>query len=269
MTIWQCLGGLVYTGANLAESTLDAFAGVGGKWIAPVVYNDDAAGPRNLELLPHLHELCAARGIRLGGWFNGTGGDPLKDAAAIAELAGKHGLELAILDLEAAYHYPDGNADLQPRLVAELRRLRPALELGVSTNGLDSSAIWNGRILEPPRSFYDLRIRALPQCYSSYYLRDGHTAPDQIMKWLKANGHLDGNFADATAPNGRGVPLSYVHPTIEATGVEGSQLADELLRLELARVYGLTPGFSLYTLERVPSADWPRLAAVRGRLYLG
>ena len=61
---------------------------------------------------------------------------------------------------------------------------------------------------------------------------------------------------------------SYIHPTIEVTGMEGADLAGELADLETAKQYGLTPGFSIYLLENCPYGDFDLLANVRGSLYL-
>lgn len=264
-TIFQQLGGLVYTYANLGN--LDKFYNAGGRWIAPVVYGDDVAGPYNLSKLGELQALCKNR-ITVGGWFNGFGHDPISDASAISSIATKNNLTLILLDLEAAYQYPQGNADLMPLLVREVRKKLPTANIIVSTNGLNSASIWNGRTLSPQQSFFDLGIRVAPQWYSAYYLKDNHTEPVTNMSWLKAHASSDGNFADKTAPNGRGVPLSYIHPTLEVTGLEGSSLSDEIARTKQSKKYGFTTGISIYTLENAPDSDFALLQAEKGNLFL-
>lgn len=219
-TVWQRLGAFVVTAENLSDDQIAAFAGAGGSWIAPVIYGDQVSGPWNIA---HLEELKAraarfkvtgtTRPVEVFGWFNCYGGDPAVDAAAIARLVRDHRLTLAILDLEAAYEYPDGNAGLMPPLVAATRGWLPNTELGVSTNGLNNAKIWNGRTLSPQRSFADLKVRVLPQSYSWMAAQDGSTRFDTNMKWLKEHGATDGNFADATALNGRGVPLCVTPET--------------------------------------------------------
>jgi hypothetical protein len=264
---WTALGALVYTGENLSDDTLDHFVWAGGRWITPVIFNDDTAGPGNLALLPHWQE----RGdIMVGGWFNGVGGDPVVDAQSIGTLVNTHRLPLAVLDLEAAYQYPRGDANLMPVLVYELRKRQPGLLIGVSTNGLNGSMIWNGRTLPAPngrKTMYDLGVRLLPQwCYGPAYT-GCWVDPVCNMTWLKEKGPTDGNMARKGVPS-RAVPLSYVHPTVEGTGIEGADLAAGLEKLKAARKYGLTLGLSYYTLERAPASDLELLASVRGTLYV-
>lgn len=274
-TIWQRLGAFVATGENLTDDRISAFATAGGSWLCPVVYGDDASGPWNLAHLDDLARRAASfktvgtkRGVQVGAWCNCFGGDPQTDARRIAQIVTDHRLRLCILDLEAAYQYPQGNADLMPQLVAAVRHLLPTVNLAVSTNGLNNSMIWNGRTLTPPRSFFDLGVRILPQWYEWMAAVDPSTRPDVNMKWLKEHGASDGNFADKTAPNGRGCSLSYVHGTLESTGLEGSHLDRELDYLHAARAFGLTPGWSIYTLENATEADLTLMAFERGKSFL-
>lgn len=270
-TIFQQLGGYVDTAENLSDQTLSLFAAAGGGWIVPVLYGDTGSAPWNLANLDHVKTAAAAHGVKTGGWFNGWAHDPIEDAIAITDIVKTNGLALTVLDLEAAYQAPGGNPELMPVLVQEVHdRLLAGAPICVSTNGLNNSMIYNGRVLTPPQSFYDLGIRVAPQWYSAYYAQDGNTTPQARMKWLKEFGGSDFNFEDpdATKTGHRGVPLSYVHPTVEATGEEGSSLLTELGDLDAARAYGLTPGISIYTLENTPDADLDLLAKVRGRLFL-
>lgn len=261
MSIWQRVGGFVYNGVNLTEQQVAAFADAGGGWIVPVIYGDDVAGPGNLELLPTFKAWGAAHNVTVGGWFNGFGASPTVDAANITALVRQHALTLVILDLEGAYQ--GVGAELQVELVNAVRHASPGVDLGVSTNGLDNSRIWNGRGVTPQESFAKLGVRVLPQAYSAYYAKDAHTAPDVVMKWLQQHGASDPNFADPAGPHGRGVPLSTVHFTVECTGEEGSDLADEQMRLHAAKQYGFTIGYSLYTLERAPASDLVLVKAAR------
>jgi hypothetical protein len=265
---WRTLGGFIYTGQNLTDAHLAKFASAGGKWLAPVLYGDDAAGPWNLANVGALKTRAAKCGLTVGGWFNCAGGDPTKDAAAIAKIVTDKGLSPVVLDLEAAYQWPSGHPELMPTLLKALRTKLPNAQIAVSTNGLNNAMIWNGRTLSPPQSFYDLGVRVLPQCYSWMWANDGSYRPDNLMAWLKKYGATDGNFADPSGPYGRGVPLSFVHPTLEVTGMEGSSLTEELKWCRAAKVYGLTLGLSIYTLEAISESDWALLAAERGTLFL-
>ena len=268
VTLWQRLGGFVYTGENLSDATLANFAAAGGFWLCPVIYGDDVAGPWNLANLDSLRARALSHGVSIvGAWCNCFGGDPQADARNVAQLATEHNLPLVILDLEAAYQYPQGNANLMPELVKALRDLLPHHALAVSTNGLNASMVWNGRTLTPRASFAKLGIRVLPQWYSGPGYWGCWTDALCNTDWLRRNGASDPNFADPTAPRGYGVPLSYVHGTLEATGVEGSSLAAELSKVQAAVVSGYTYGLSLYTLERTPDSDFDLLRSVRNRLY--
>jgi hypothetical protein len=264
-TLWQQLGGLVYTGENLSRDQVTKFKAVGGSWVAPWLYHDDVVADYNLAHVEQWRQW----GVIVGGCFNCFGGNPETDATNIARIVTDHALPLAIIDLEAAYQYPGGNANLMPDLTARLRAKLPRTELCVSTNGLNGASIWNGRTLSPPRSFYDLGVRVAPQWYSSpRYEGSCWASPVCNMRWLTEHGHVDGNFHDPDQRYGRGVPLSYVHPSLEPTGVEDADLAASLIETDKARGYGFTVGLNLYALERVPAPDWPLLDRWRGRLWL-
>lgn len=269
-TIWQQLGAFVVTANNLSDHRIEQFAAAGGRWLVPVVYGDDHSGPDNLQHLPRLIERCEPHGIRVGAWGNGWGGDPFVDAQALAKIARDHALPLVIADLEAAYQWPKGNPNLLPSFAYNLRAELKNTSIGISTNGLNNSGIWNGRTLSPARSMYDLGIRVLPQWYTWMGRADGAKTPFGNMQWLKENGGKDGNFRDPNAPNTayRGVPLSYVHGTLESTGLEGSVLAEEIGWLRAAKPYGYTVGWSLYTLENAPDEDLALCAAERGKTFL-
>jgi len=272
MNPWQGIGGFVYTAANLTARRLDQLKSLGSQcpWVCIVIYGDDVAGPANQSSLQAMKTLCKARGIQTWGWYNGWGGDPYEDARNISRLHTTYQLDGIILDLEAAYQYPGGDANKMPFLVSSLRNILPNAQIGVSTNGMNSSMIWNGRVLNPKRSFYDLKIRCLPQWYSSYYNKDAHTQPQYQMRWLKDNGSSDFNFRDENAikTKYRGLPLSFVHGTLEVTGLENSSLQAEIEDCVACRIYGLTPGISLYTLENMPDSDFDILARHRGVVYL-
>jgi hypothetical protein len=268
-TVWQQLGAWVANGGNCGTGHLDKFANAGGKWVALLVYNDDRDAESNRKLLPGLRAQCQARGMSMPGWFNGFGEDPVQQAKEMVGIANNLNMPFMILDLEAAYQYPGGDANKMPILLSEIRKYTKK-PIGVSTNGMNSSMIYNGRTLDPPQSFYDMGVRCLPQWYSSYYNKDGDTTPQAQMQWLKENGNKDFNFKDPNAKrtNYRGLPLSYVHGTVEATNLEGSSLAQELQDLQSARAFGLTPGFSYYKLENAPDDDFPLLASQKGKLFL-
>jgi hypothetical protein len=272
ITYWQGLGAFVYTGKNLGIKHLDKLKSCGSQrpWICLVIYNDEVAGDSNRFLLPGIKAWCKVRGISVFGWYNGTGGDPYEDARAIAGLHTNLALDGIILDLEAAYHYPEGDANKMPYMLSALRKQLPTVEIGVSTNSMNSSMIYNGRVLTPKQSFYDLRVRCLPQWYSSYYAKNDSERPQAQMQWLKANGSSDFNFRDdnAKTTSFRGLPLSYVHGTLEVTGLENSDLAQEISDCVAAKVYGLTPGISIYTLENTPDSDFDVLARHKGEMFL-
>jgi hypothetical protein len=260
----------VYSGVNLSTDTIQKFAGVGGRWVAPVIYGDDTAGPGNTALLPWLKGFCAPLMVDVWGWMNGAGGDPVKDAQTVGDLVNSHGLHGAILDLEAAYQYPHGDANLMPILVSELRKRQPSLPIAVSTNGLNGSMIWNGRTLPAPnarKTMFDYGVRLMPQwCYGPAYT-GCWVDPVCNMTWLKQKGASDGNMMRQGIP-ARAVPMSYVHPTLEVTGLEGADLKSGLQKLQAAKSQGYSKGLSIYTLEVTPDSDFDLLKSVRGVLYV-
>lgn len=265
MTIWQGLGSFVYTGENLGEDKVQRFAEIGGSWVIPVLYGDDAAGPWNLANLGGvLKPMCARHGVKVGGWFNGWGGDPVVDADNVAAIVKAYKLDPVVLDLEAAYQK---NPDVFPQLLKDMRVRLPQASLGVSTNSLNDSLIWNGRGLTPRESARRLGYRVLPQWYNSPNYLGPWADPAQNMAWLWANGTKD-NFFDPSYANQRAVPLSYVHGTAETTGLEGADLSQSLPRFAAAKAYGLTPGMSTYLLEVQPDGDFDLLQQHRGTLYL-
>ena len=266
MTIWQGLGGMVYTGSNLSEDTLAEFESVGGSWITPVLYGDDAAGPWNLAnlggvLIPAAHR----HNLSVGGWFNVTAGDPEVDATNIAAIVKVYNLKLAILDAEAAYQK---NPDVFPHLLKDVRVKLPIANLAVSTNSLNDSLIWNGRGLKPPESARRLGYRVLPQWYNSPSYSGCWCDPVCNMAFLRDQGMKD-NFFDPTYLNHRAVALSYVHGTAEVTNEEGAVLETALPRFVEAKPYGLTYGLVLYTLENTPGTnDLQLVKKYRNILYL-
>ncbi len=271
-TVWQQLGAFVSAGVNLREDQLASFAQSGGRWIVPVLYGDDATGPWNLANIEGLKGRADHYGVATGGWFNcwnKLSAD--QEAANIAAIVKEHQLKLAVLDCELAFQYPVGDPSALAPLLRALRALLPSESIAVSTNSLNDSFIYNGRTLTPPQSFYDLGVRVLPQWYNSpAYGQGTWTRPDQNMQWLKANGATNGNFRDSNAPkvSYRGVPLSYVHGTLEGTGLEGADLAAALVQLRAARAFGYTYGWSYYLLENAPPGDFSLMAAERGVTFL-
>jgi hypothetical protein len=264
VTLWQQLGGWIIEHGNVDVNRLKRFASVGGRWVVPVLHGDDSQGPTNRAEIETIKDKCAQAGVRCGGWFNGWGEPASELAPKIAEFAIQHKLQPVVLDLEASYK--NENAPKMPELLAACRALMPKRAIAVTSFGyFDRQMIWNGRTLTPPRSFYDLKVRAMPQWYPQY---DAKYAADWCMQDLRDNGASDGNIADNTAPGGRGVPLPYVHGVVEVTGVEGTVLSNVLSQVRAAKQFGFTYGFSIYTLENVPEDDWALLAAERGKLFL-
>jgi len=267
---FRSLGAFVYTAENLTDRHLDQFAAIGGKWFCPVIYGDDAAGPWNVANLNKLQNRANSRGMEVAGWFNVTNHQSnTKYAQEISQLVNNYKLPLAIIDAELAYQYPSAGCEVLPDLMMQIRKKLPSTDLMLSSLGPNNAYIYNGRNLSPKQSMYDLGWRHAPQWYSSYYAKDGRTPQDR-MSWLRANAHKDFNIRDDNAVKSgyRGLPLSYVHPTVEATGLEGSDLEQELRDLKAAQQYGLTPGFSYYTLEHAPTKDFDLMRKYRNILYV-
>jgi hypothetical protein len=274
-SIWQKLGGKVYTGANLGDDVLDHFKAIGGSWICPWVYQDLNAQD-NIALIPKWRGM----GLTVGGVFNCFGGDPIYDAQQIATIAKEHSIKLVILDLESSYQYPNPGCMLMPTLLSKLREYLPlsaGYEIGVNTNGMNDSMIWNGGQLGYQQSMNNLKIRCCPQWYSApRYEGSPWTDPIKNMEWLTGK-HLDGskgvehgtidNFKDPTQKYGRAIPYSYIHFCAEPTGVEGAVLSYTLERAEKALQLGLTPGFNLFVLER-SGQDLDMVSKYKGKLYL-
>jgi len=264
---FRALGAFVYTAQNLTDDQLHRFAWAGGKWICPVIYGDDAAGPWNVANLTKLQNRANSIGLEVAGWFNVTNDKPSgQDATAIAKIVKNYHLPLVILDAELQYQYPASGCQVLPTLLQQVRAQLPNIDLMLSSLGPNNAYIYNGRTLAPPKSMYDLGWRHAPQWYSSYYARDGRT-PQERMKWMKANASTDFNIRDSTAPNSRGLPLSYIHPTTEATGLEGSNLAQECLDIKASKAFGFTAGISYYTLENGPPSDMNILRSYKGVLF--
>lgn len=256
-TVWQQLGAFVQTGANLSDDSLKRFSEAGGRWYVPVIYGDNDSGPWNRNNFANLRTQAAKYRVKVGGWFNCFGGPIENDAQAIASIAKDKGINLVILDLEIAYQYPNPGTSLFQPLVSRVRELLPTAEIGVSSNGVDNAKAWN--------LFRKLKVRVLPQCYTWMMNQDTKTSPETIMKWIKENGTTDANLKYGKVS---GLPLSYVHPTLEVTGVEGSDLASEIQHLKASKKYGFSYGWSIYTLENTPYSDFPLLAAERGKTFL-
>jgi hypothetical protein len=265
VTVWQRLGAFVATAENLGDDALSRFGEIGGAWVVPVLYGDDASGPYNLANIDSLKHRAAMRGVTVGCWANGWAGDPHNDAIQIAAIVGTHDLDPVIVDCEAAYQQ---HPDVFPWLLKDLRLALPHSNLAVSTNSLNDSLIWNGRGLNPQESARRLGYRVLPQWYSSPNYSGAWTDPVANMAWLSGPGGTSDNLRDVTYANKRAVPLSYVHGTLEVTGLEDASLAVSLGRCTEARKYGLTAGLSVYLLENMPDTDYALLARQRGTLYL-
>ena len=250
---WQQLGAFTESLENLLSSgdKLEKFIAAGGRWVAPVLYNDVSAAA-NEARLPELRDRLAGRAT-VGIWANGIGSDPVADAKAIAHLVSSHGLGFIILDLESWYAYPNGDSLKMPKLVAAMRQQFPlgTKAIGVSTNTLNDAMVWNGRGADR-LSFATHNVHVLPQWYVQY--KSTWTDPVANMEWLSQHGFEDNFFAVETLDH-RAVPAKYVHGTLEPTGVEGASLADGLARLKEAQAYGYTKGLSLYLLERTSDAD--------------
>lgn len=264
--IWQQFGGFVQVGENLSDQRMAEFHDAGGRWLVVLLYGDDASGPWNAANIETLKTRAHAHGLAVGGWFNVFGEDADDAANAINLLARQHNLALVMLDCEDAYQ--GAGAEKLPELLREVRARLATWPLGVSPKAVDDSMIWNGRGVTPQRSCYYQRVRVCPQWYSGQYLKDLGHGPEAQMQFLQAEQPGNINFADPAGPSGRSVPLSYVHPVLEATGLEGSNLVDELARVAICKRYGFTYGLSVYNMENLSAADLASLAGERGRLFL-
>jgi hypothetical protein len=276
VTIWQQLGAFISIGENLSNEHLDKFAACGGRWVVPVLYNDNAGAVWNLKNIDALRARCSTRGIRCGGWYNYFGDEPVAYAAAVAKIAsGQPGP--VIIDAEASVQYPVGKPEMLAPVTLELRRALPKRSIAVSSLGPSDAFIYNGRtkadgsfVPAPDRkSFYDLQIRLLPQWYEAWIGTKGWEWPEARMAWLRDHGAVDMNCMDITAPKHRGLPQAYVHGTGEVTGVEGSNLKWFLDRMTTTRAAGLHGfGISVYILENMSDEDFALLSAQRGKLFL-
>jgi hypothetical protein len=271
---WQQLGAFVGDANSLSYDQLKEFHTVGGRWIAVLLaqlgypYDHDPACVHNVAKLLELKEWCTEFGVACGGWFNGWAGGELhttaaEDAEQVRRYVQGFNLGPVILDCEAAYkEHPQE----LPHLLMEVRKRIKTRSIGVSTNEPNDSLVWNGGAFGHKSSMYHLGIRLLPQWYSSPNYSSVWMRPDLTMKWLKEHGDED-NFLDYDAPANRAVPLSYVHGTLEVTGLEGASLATSIEQLKLSKQYGYTSGFSIYMLEAMPQGDFKYLADVRGSLF--
>lgn len=259
---------------NLSEEHLQEFAHAGGTYIVVCLYGDDIASD-NEKQIGILKLRCQEYRVKVGIWANYFGEDPSLYAAKVAALVHKYDIGPVMLDCEAAVQ---GNT-LMAQVSKAIRLALPTRDICVSTNSLNDSVVYNGRIEgELPiswRSFIDLGIRVSPQWYSSY--ADGTCPgctqgtpwadPEQNMAWLQAHGNED-NLRDMNAPGMRAVPKSYVKGTVEVTGMENSKIQTSLDSMLRAKAQGnYTFGLLTYLLENTPASDWPLIAAVRGRLY--
>lgn len=277
ITRFQQLGAFVNNIDRVGDDKLHAFASIGGKWIVPLLaqlgYPDDhdPSCVKNLEELDSFKSRCDVLKIAVGGWFNGWAGGELgttaaEDAAKIAQLAKSKNLGPMVLDLEAAYKY---NPQELPMLCYELRQLVKTRGIAVSTNEPNDAMLWNGGATGVKASMRKLDIRVMPQWYNApAYGQGTWMQPDQTMEFMFKHG-MEDNFYDSAAKNKRAVPLSFVHGTLEVTGLEGADLAGELAALERAKAFGYSVGLSVYTLETMPDSDYNLLAIHRNKLYLG
>lgn len=270
VTRFQQLGAFVGDWNGISESHLHKFASAGGRWIVPLLaqlgYPDDhdPAAQHNLAVIDGIIEACHEHGIAVGGWFNGWAKDAAADAKQVSSIMHGHKFDGPIcLDLEAAYQWPDGNPQALPALVSQVRRLHPTRGIIVSTNSPNDSIIVNGGQLGHTQSFQALGVRLAPQWYPWMGMWGD---PPASMHWIEAHGNED-NWKDPYGPQGRAVPKSYVHGTLEVN-LEGATLAPQIERLRAAKIYGYTTGFSIYLLESCTDSDFTLLAAERGKLFL-
>lgn len=274
-TRWQQLGGFVGAAENLSYQQLEKFRNVGGRWIVVLVdqvgyaWNHDPAVVHNIARLFELQQWCEELGVALGGWFNcWAGGElhltPADEADEIARKVKGFNLMPVVLNCEYAYKR---KPQALPQLLSEVRKRITTRSIGISTNEPNDSLIWNGGSLGYLKSCWNLNIRMQPQWYyAPPYMNSMWHRADQTMEWLKSYGMID-NFYDFTAPADRAVPLSYVHGTVEVTGLEGADMAASIEELKRAKQYGYTTGFQIYLLEQMPQSDFDLLASVRGILF--
>jgi hypothetical protein len=280
---WQSLGAWVNDWENVKGWQLDKFAAVGGKWITvSLIELSGGAGTDNPEMqwnranIESIKSACAQRGIVVSGWYVGWGGDAATNAAEVAAFHKTHALGPIILDLEGPYQLNLKVADL----TLAIRQQFPVgtKPVGVTTNSLNDSQVYNGRVgsvtAPSDKSFYDLKIRVIPQWYNSPAYGGCWTDPVCNMKTLYGPGGTGAsdNLSDPDAPGGRAVQPGWVKPVLEVTALESSTLAPELSSCVAAQVYGLGKGVSIYLLENVPDGDphgdFQSLAAYRGHLFL-
>lgn len=272
-TRFQQLGFFSAVLENLTEGHIRRFAQEGGRWGVALMDQLQSVRSDSVEYnrahIKEYRDLCIKYDVAPGVWVNGWGKDPLIDANIVAELVHTKDLRPVVLDLEAPYQHGNqfvdpetrkivkGNADLMPALLKALRPLIPGTSIAVSTNAMNESGIF--------RDFRTLGIRCLPQWYSAYYKKDGNYSPTAQMAWQQKYGTTSWNFENGGV---RGLPLSYIHGTLEVTGLEGSSLADEINEVRKSRIDGYTYGWSIYLLENIQEEDWKLIAAERGITYL-
>lgn len=264
---WQQLGAFIATGQNVSDSHLDKFAAVGGKWVIPVLYGDDAGGVWNRANITSFQARCRARDIRVGLWASCHGGDPVKMIREIDAFVKAHKIPFVVLNAEGAYQL---NTELA-KLMREARKTWPkgTLAIGHSTNSMNDSQVYNGRIGGAPapgeQSFRDQNIHVLPQWYS--WVPGPWQHADQNMAWVTSDGMLD-NWRDEGYADKRAVAKSQIHGTLEVTGLEGASLKQSIEEcLRAKRDHGLVKGISIYNLENTPEGDWALLKAQRGVLF--
>lgn len=283
-TRFQQLGAFVGSSAKISDDQLAAFSDAGGRWVvvllAQLGYPDghDPDCVSNLAGIESFKNRCADHQIACGGWFNGwvggqlpdlpeggLGTTALQDAEQVVGIVHTRGLPGPVmLDLESPYKQRPQEL---PVLVSECRRLMPTRGIAVSTNEPNDSMIWNGGNLGYSKSLRRLGVRFAPQWYNSPNYGGMWMHANETMQWLKDSGNQD-NFYDPTSPSNRAVPLSYVHGTLEVTGLEGSDLTPELNELQAAKASGYTTGFSIYMLENAQPNDFSLLKQQRGNLFL-
>lgn len=227
----------------------------GFRLLSPWLYNDSSAFT-NAALLEQRRAELEGLGFLLGGIGNGLGGDPVEDAEHMDATIAAHRLRFFIIDCELAYTYPTGNWQAFPRLQAELRKRRPlgTFPFAVTSYGWPvGSMIWT--------QCNPLGFRYVAQWYSWAYQKDGHYSPGWACEYIASG-------AAAKDPNiGNGLRISDVRGMVEATGVEGSDLASELADVRKAKPFGLPRGLWLFPGESLGSGDLALIGAARGELF--